>query len=164
MNATATTADTRTDNGASTETGNAAQDSRGTAPEFHSDTAPVRTVAQTDDVQQPAPPQYGAPQPAAPAQAQAQAQAQPQPLDQRNANAFSIASFVLGLVSIVAGWSFFAPVTGLVLGIIALRRGTGERTFALWGVWLNGVLLALTVLVGLVLFGIFGIGILAAAI
>ncbi|GEM_PF-3407339 len=149
MNTTATETTTTTE-----------QDSQGTAPEFHSDTAPVRIAAQTQAPQQPVPPHYGAPQYGAP---QLAAPAQAQPIDPRNANAFSIASFVLGLVSIVAGWSFFAPVTGLVLGIIALRRGTGERTLALWGVWLNGVLLALTVLAGLVLFGIFGIGVLAAA-
>lgn len=86
------------------------------------------------------------------------------PLGTNHANAFSVASFVLGIVSIVAGWSFFAPVTGLVLGILALRRGTGERTLALWGVWLNGVLLALTALAALAVAALFAIGIIAAPV
>ncbi|MFV0433327.1 MAG: DUF4190 domain-containing protein [Leucobacter sp.] len=59
---------------------------------------------------------------------------------------FALTSFVLGIASIVAGWTFFAPIVGLVLGAVALRRGTSERTLALWGVWLNGALLALSVL------------------
>ena len=66
--------------------------------------------------------------------------------------AFAITSFVLGLASIVSGWMFFAPVVGLILGILALRRGTPERGLALWGVWLNGVMLALS-LIGVVVFG-----------
>lgn len=72
---------------------------------------------------------------------------------------FSIASFVLGIASVVSGWTLFAPVVGLVLGVIALRRGTSERTFALWGVWLNGIMLGFAVLlvtIGLVAFGIAG--------
>lgn len=59
---------------------------------------------------------------------------------------FAITSFVLGIASFVAGWTFIAPIIGFTLGMIALRRGTTERTFALWGVWLNGVLLALAAL------------------
>lgn len=59
---------------------------------------------------------------------------------------FSIASFVLGLVSIVSGWTFFAPLTGLILGILALRSGTSERTLTIWGIALNGAMLALFVL------------------
>lgn len=76
-------------------------------------------------------------------------------------SAFAITSFVLGIASIVSGWTFFAPIAGLILGILALRRGTTERTLALWGVWLNGVMLALS-LIGIVVFGaLLGAGILA---
>lgn len=63
---------------------------------------------------------------------------------------FSIASLVLGIASFVAGWTFIAPITGFILGMVALRRGTTERTFALWGVWLNGIILALAA-VGIIL-------------
>ncbi|MBP6685331.1 MAG: hypothetical protein KA158_07895 [Leucobacter sp.] len=53
-----------------------------------------------------------------------------------------MASFVIGIASIIGGWTLIAPAVGLVLGILALRRNTTERTLALWGVWLNGVILA----------------------
>ncbi|WP_449282642.1 DUF4190 domain-containing protein [Leucobacter sp.] len=84
-----------------------------------------------------------------------------------DARGFAITSFVLGIASVVSGWTFIAPITGLILGIIALRRRTTERTLALWGVWLNGVMLALTVLAALVVlsllvFGFFTIPFLAA--
>lgn len=82
--------------------------------------------------------------------------------DQGAANSFAIASFVLGLVSVVAGWSFIAPIIGLILGITALKRGTGERTLALWGVWLNGVLLAIFAILGIAFLSLFGLAALAS--
>ncbi|MFB6611631.1 DUF4190 domain-containing protein [Agromyces sp. NPDC056379] len=71
-------------------------------------------------------------------------------------NGFSIASLVLGLVSIVASSTFFVPVIGLVLGILALKREPAARTMAIWGIVLNGVMLAGTVLVafGALVFGL----------
>ena len=62
---------------------------------------------------------------------------------------FSIASLVLGLVSIVASYTFVVPAIGLVLGIMALSREPASRTMAIWGIVLNGVMLA-----GALLFGI----------
>lgn len=59
---------------------------------------------------------------------------------------FTITSFVLGIVSVVAGWTFIAPIVGLVFGIIALRRRTADRTLAIWGVVLNSVMLGATAL------------------
>ena len=59
---------------------------------------------------------------------------------------FSIASLVLGLVSIVASSTFFVPIIGLVLGIMALSREPNTRTMAVWGIVLNAVMLAGTVL------------------
>lgn len=70
----------------------------------------------------------------------------------------AVASFVLGIVSVVAGWTFFAPVTGLVLGIVALRRRTQDRTLAIWGIVLNSVMLALTALLVLVVLVALAIG------
>lgn len=72
--------------------------------------------------------------------------AEPQTHAGDNARAFAITSFVLGIASVVSGWTFVAPIAGLILGIIALRRNTNERTLALWGVWLNGIMLALAAL------------------
>ncbi len=69
---------------------------------------------------------------------------------------FSIASLVLGLVSIAASATFFVPVIGLVLGIMALKREPASRTMAIWGIVLNGVMLAGAVLVavGVLVYGL----------
>lgn len=64
-------------------------------------------------------------------------------------NTLGILSLVLGLVSIFAGWTFLAPIAGLVLGIMALSREPHNRTMAIWGIVLNGVLLAGSVLLAL---------------
>ena len=75
---------------------------------------------------------------------------------------FSIASLVLGLASIVASSTFFVPIAGLVLGILALQREPASRTMAIWAIVLNSVLLAGTVLVGLG-FAVFGLAMLPFA-
>ena len=69
---------------------------------------------------------------------------------------FSISSLVLGIVSIFASFTFFVPVVGLVLGIMALKREPASRTMAIWGIVLNGVMLAGTVLatLGALVFGL----------
>ena len=69
---------------------------------------------------------------------------------------FSISSLVLGIVSIFASFTFFVPVIGLVLGIMALKREPASRTMAIWGVVLNGVMLAGTVIatLGALVFGL----------
>ncbi|TFB54652.1 hypothetical protein E3T34_02570 [Cryobacterium sp. TMT1-62] len=54
----------------------------------------------------------------------------------------AVSSLVLGLVSIVAGWTFLVPIAGLVVGILALGREPQARTLAIWGIVLNAVLLA----------------------
>lgn len=69
---------------------------------------------------------------------------------------------MLGIVSVASGWLFFAPLTGLILGVVALRRGTTERTLALWGVWLNGVMLALWAIAVAALLAFIGAGLIAA--
>jgi hypothetical protein len=69
---------------------------------------------------------------------------------------FSISSLVLGLVSIVASYTFFVPVIGLVLGIMALKREPAARTMAIWGIVLNSVMLVGAVLsvLGALVFGL----------
>ncbi|MEB0222561.1 hypothetical protein, partial [Pseudomonas sp. AB12(2023)] len=60
----------------------------------------------------------------------------------------------LGLVSILAGWTFVAPIAGLVTGVLALGREPYARTMALWGIVLNAVMLAgvfLLLVLGLIL-------------
>lgn len=96
-------------------------------------------------------------------QQSAQAPIAPVSPDPTDSRAFAITSFVLGIASIVSGWTLIAPVIGLVLGSVALRRGTGERNLALWGVWLNGVMLGLTVLALTAVAILLGLGLLGAA-
>lgn len=74
----------------------------------------------------------------------------------------SVTSFVLGLSSIVFGWTLVAPVAGLVVGILALKREPLGRTFAIWGIVLNAVMLA-GFAVG-ILFTMIGLGIGLAAL
>lgn len=111
------------------------------------------TLAQPT-LQHPAPQQPVLPQPTL------QQPAATQPV--RTDGAFAITSFVLGILSILSGWTLIAPVVGLVFGILALRRRTAERTLALWGVWLNGAMLVLTVIVGMVMIAAVGFGFLAS--
>lgn len=54
----------------------------------------------------------------------------------------SVSSFVLGLASIVFSWTLIAPIAGLVLGILALSREPQGKTFAVWGIVLNAIMLA----------------------
>ncbi|MBK0422786.1 DUF4190 domain-containing protein [Leucobacter sp. CSA2] len=80
----------------------------------------------------------------------------PQPDPAGRTHTFTIASFILGIVSVVSGWTFIAPIVGLTLGVIALRRGTKDRALALWGVWLNAAMLAISAIV--VLFSVLFVG------
>ncbi|MBG6057364.1 hypothetical protein RCH16_000556 [Cryobacterium sp. MP_M5] len=74
----------------------------------------------------------------------------------------AVSSLVLGLVSILAGWTFLAPLAGLITGILALGREPQARTMALWGIALNAVMLAGAVIVVLLALG-FGLALLPFA-
>jgi hypothetical protein len=74
----------------------------------------------------------------------------------------SVASMVLGLVSIFFGFTFVIPLTGLILGLFGLKREPAGRGMAVTGVILSGLMLAGWVLLivfvtGLGIFGIAGI-------
>ena len=62
---------------------------------------------------------------------------------------FAVSSLVLGLVSIVAGFTLVVPAAGLALGILALRREPSARTMAIWGIALNAVMLAGILIAGI---------------
>lgn len=65
----------------------------------------------------------------------------------------SIASLVLGLVSIFAGFTFVAPIVGLVLGVIGLKREPAGKGMAIAGLILNGLmLLGWLLLIGIIVF------------
>lgn len=73
-------------------------------------------------------------------------------------NGLAIASLVLGGTSLLAGWTFIAPIVGLVLGLLARKREPGAHAFANAGVILSAVALVGWVLAGL---GVAAVGALA---
>ncbi|MFS2030787.1 MULTISPECIES: hypothetical protein [unclassified Curtobacterium] len=56
------------------------------------------------------------------------------------------ASLVLGVCSLLAGWTFVAPIVGLCLGIASRSREPFARGRAGWGILLNLVALAVWIL------------------
>ncbi|WP_223695151.1 DUF4190 domain-containing protein [Leifsonia poae] len=68
----------------------------------------------------------------------------------------SIASLVLGIASLAFSWTFFAPIVGLVLGILAVGREPAGKTMAVWGIVLNAVMLAGAVIAAML--AVVGIG------
>lgn len=56
------------------------------------------------------------------------------------------ASLVLGVCSLLAGWTFVAPIVGLVLGIASRSREPAARGRAGWGILLNLIALAVWIL------------------
>ena len=74
----------------------------------------------------------------------------------------SIASVVLGVISVFFGFTFFVPIIGLVLGVMGRRREPDARTLALIGIWINALLLFgwLIIAVLVIAFGA-GLGLLA---
>ncbi|MEC5150441.1 hypothetical protein [Cryobacterium sp. GrIS_2_6] len=81
----------------------------------------------------------------------------------RPASPLALTSLGLGLVSILAGWTFVAPIVGLITGVLALGREPYARAMALWGIVLNAVMLAGVFLL-LVLGLIFGLAFLPFAL
>ncbi|MBT1681908.1 DUF4190 domain-containing protein [Curtobacterium flaccumfaciens] len=69
----------------------------------------------------------------------------------------SVTSMVLGLVSIVLGFTFLVPLVGFVLGIIGIRREPAGRGMAITGLVLNGLFVIGWALV-IVLVFVVGIG------
>lgn len=53
----------------------------------------------------------------------------------------SVASMILGIVSVFFGWTFLVPLIGLILGIAGLRREPTGKGFAWTGVILSGLML-----------------------
>lgn len=66
--------------------------------------------------------------------------------DPATSTAKGTVSLVLGICSLFAGWTFFAPVIGLILGILSLRHEPQARTRAGWGVALNAIAMSLWVI------------------
>lgn len=71
----------------------------------------------------------------------------------------SVASMVLGLVSLVAGFTFVVPLVGLILGILGVRREPAGRGMAITGIIISALILLIwVVIIGFIVFA----GIIAA--
>jgi len=65
----------------------------------------------------------------------------------------SVASMVLGLVSLVAGFTFVVPLIGLILGILGVRREPAGRGMAIAGIIISALILLIwVVIIGLIVF------------
>ncbi len=51
----------------------------------------------------------------------------------------SVTSLVLGLVSLLLGFTFFVPIAAIVFGAVAARREPQGRTMAIWGIVLGAL-------------------------
>ena len=82
-------------------------------------------------------------------------------------SAWSIASIVIGVVSIFMNWTFLAPIAGIIVGVMAKGREPHARTMANWGIGISVVMLIggilLWVLAGGLILGLLGIGVAASA-
>ena len=63
----------------------------------------------------------------------------------------SVASFVLGMISLAFGFVFVVPVIGAVLGFMGLRTEPAGRGFAIAGIWVNLIITGFWLLVGTVI-------------
>ncbi len=68
-----------------------------------------------------------------------------------NDTGLGTASLVLGIASILAGWLVIAPVIGLVLGVKSRRREPMAQGRAAWGIALNGICLAIWVVLAVLM-------------
>lgn len=59
------------------------------------------------------------------------------------------ASLVLGICSLLVGWTFFAPIVGLVLGVSSRGSEPSARGRAGWGIALNLLAMGVWILLAL---------------
>ncbi|WP_368410564.1 DUF4190 domain-containing protein [Kocuria sp.] len=70
----------------------------------------------------------------------------------------SIASMVIGLVSIFLGFTFILPIIGFVLGLVGLKKEPAGRGMAITGVVLSGLILAIWAVLIFSGIGLVGLG------
>ncbi|MFC7431158.1 MULTISPECIES: hypothetical protein [unclassified Agrococcus] len=73
---------------------------------------------------------------------------------QGTSSAWSISSLVIGIVSIFMGWTFLAPIAGIVVGVMAKGREPHARTIANWGIGVNIATLVLGIVLWVALGGL----------
>jgi hypothetical protein len=52
----------------------------------------------------------------------------------------SVVALVLGIVSVVLGYTFLVPIAAIVVGVIGYRREATGHAFAVWGIVLGAVM------------------------
>lgn len=52
----------------------------------------------------------------------------------------SVIALVLGIASVILGYTFLVPVAAIVLGVLGYRREPGGHAFAVWGIVLGAVM------------------------
>lgn len=67
------------------------------------------------------------------------------------------ASLLLGILSLLAGWTLVAPVAGLILGVMSRGDEPFARGRAGWGIFLN-LLAMLGWIIGLIVLAAAGVG------
>lgn len=76
----------------------------------------------------------------------------------------SVASMVIGLVSIFFGFTFLVPLVGLVLGIVGLKKEPAGRGMAVAGLILNGLFVVGWLLLIVFVFGVGFLGLAGAGV
>ena len=72
---------------------------------------------------------------------------------QGTSSAWSITSLVIGIVSIFMGWTFLAPIAGVIVGFMAKSREPHARTIANWGIGVNVAALVLGIILWIAIGG-----------
>lgn len=70
----------------------------------------------------------------------------------------SLTSLVLGLASILLGFTFLVPIVGFIFGFVGLLKEPAGRGMAIAGLVLNGIFLFGWLLLLIFVFGLFGSG------
>jgi len=52
----------------------------------------------------------------------------------------SVIALVLGIASVLLGYTFLVPIAAIVVGILGYRREPGGHTLAVWGIVLGSVM------------------------
>jgi len=52
----------------------------------------------------------------------------------------SVIALVLGIASVLLGYTFFVPIAAIVVGVLGYRREPGARAMAVWGIVLGAVM------------------------
>ncbi|WP_051299512.1 hypothetical protein [Arthrobacter castelli] len=63
---------------------------------------------------------------------------------------------VLGLASILLGFTFLIPIVGFIFGVVGIRKEPAGRGMAIAGLVLNGIFLLGWLLLFIFVFGLFG--------